>query len=57
MSISDIQLASKMIQGSENTSSIFYKNTYEVIPIPNFVFGKSQPACFFILKFIILNLI
>ena len=47
MSISDIQLASKMIQGSENSSSIFYKNTYEVIPIPNLVFGKSQPVLFF----------
>jgi len=47
LSISDIQLASKMIQGSENTSSIFYKNTYEVVPIPNLVFGKSQPVAFF----------
>ena len=50
LSISDIQLASKMIQGSENTSSIFYKNTYEVIPIPNLVFGKSQPALFFYIE-------
>ena len=55
MSISDIQLASKMIQGSENTSSIFYKNTYEIVPIPNLVFGKSQPLRFSILKFITLN--
>lgn len=47
MSISDIQLASKMIQGSENTSSIFYKNTYEIMPIPNLVFGNLQPALFF----------
>jgi len=47
LSISDIQLASKMVQGSENINSIFYKNTYEVIPIPNVVFGKSQPALFF----------
>jgi GWxTD domain-containing protein len=47
MSISDIQLASKMVQGSENTKSIFYKNTYEIMPIPNLVFGKSQPALFF----------
>ena len=47
MSISDIQLASKMIQGSENKKSIFYKNSYEVIPIPNLIFGKSQPALFF----------
>ncbi|MDP2362465.1 MAG: GWxTD domain-containing protein [Ignavibacteria bacterium] len=47
LSISDIQLASKMVQGSENTRSVFYKNTYEVVPIPNVVFGKSQPALFF----------
>jgi GWxTD domain-containing protein len=47
LNISDIQLASKMVQGSENTSSIFYKNTYEVIPNPNVVFGQSQPALFF----------
>lgn len=47
MSISDIQLASKMIQGSSNKNSIFYKNSYEVIPIPNVVFGLTQPALFF----------
>jgi GWxTD domain-containing protein len=47
LSISDIQLASKMLQGSENTSSAFYKNTYEVVPNPNDVFGKAQPAMFF----------
>ncbi len=46
-SISDIQLASKMIQGSENKNSVFYKNTYEVIPIPNLVFGGNQVALFF----------
>jgi len=45
--ISDIQLASKMIQGSENKNSIFYKNTFEVIPIPNLVFGGNQAALFF----------
>lgn len=47
LGVSDIQLASKMIQGSENVNSIFYKNTYEIMPIPNLVFGKSQPALFF----------
>lgn len=47
LSISDIQLASKMVQGSENTNSIFYKNTFEVIPNPNVLFGESQPALFF----------
>ena len=45
--ISDIQLASKMIQGSDNKNSIFYKNTFEVIPIPNLVFGGNQAALFF----------
>jgi GWxTD domain-containing protein len=47
LGISDIQLASKMIQGSENTNSIFYKNTFEVIPNPNVLFGENQPALFF----------
>jgi GWxTD domain-containing protein len=47
LAVSDIQLASKMIQGSENVNSIFYKNTYEIMPIPNLVFGKTQPAMFF----------
>ena len=47
LAISDIQLASKMIQGSQNTKSIFYKNTYEIMPIPNLVFSKAQPALFF----------
>lgn len=48
--LSDIQLAYKMIQGSENQNSIFYKNTYEVIPIPNLVFGKDQPVLFFYIE-------
>jgi GWxTD domain-containing protein len=47
ITISDVQLASKMVQGSENTKSIFYKNTYEVMPNPNVVFGVSQPVLFF----------
>lgn len=47
LSLSDIQLASKMIQNSENVNSIFYKNTYEVIPIPNVVFSSSNPVMFF----------
>ena len=47
LSISDIQIASKMIQGSENVNSIFYKNSFEIIPIPNLVFGENQPVLFF----------
>jgi GWxTD domain-containing protein len=47
MSMADIQLASNIIQGSENTSSIFYKNTFEVLPIPTSTFGESQPVLFY----------
>lgn len=54
--ISDIQLAHKMVQGSENTNSIFYKNTYEVIPIPNLVFGMDQPVLFYYLELYQLNI-
>lgn len=46
-SISDIQLASNIIQGSKNTSSIFYKNTLEVMPIPIAIFGEKQPVLFY----------
>ncbi|GMR24820.1 MAG: hypothetical protein BMS9Abin39_0088 [Ignavibacteria bacterium] len=46
-SISDIQLASNIIQGSNRTSSIFYKNTLEVMPIPNAIFGVKQPMLFY----------
>ncbi|HEY7752166.1 MAG TPA: GWxTD domain-containing protein, partial [Ignavibacteriaceae bacterium] len=46
-SISDIQLSSKILQDSENTSSIFYKNSFEVVPVPTAIFGESQPVLFF----------
>jgi len=45
--ISDIQLASKIIPNSDNKSSIFYKNTYEVTPIPTLVFGENLPVVFY----------
>ena len=48
--ISDIQLAYNMIQGSENINSIFYKNTYEIVPVPNLVFGKDQPVLFYYIE-------
>jgi GWxTD domain-containing protein len=47
LAMSDIQLASNIIQGSENTSSIFYKNTFEVMPIPTCTFGETQPVLFY----------
>jgi len=45
--ISGIQLASNIKQGSENTSSIFYKNTYEIVPAPSAIFSKNQPVLFY----------
>lgn len=45
--ISDIQLASKIVQDSPNKNSVFYKNSLEIIPIPTSVFGDNQPVLFF----------
>ena len=47
ISISDIQLASNIIPGSDKTSSIFYKNTYEVTPLPAWIAGEKQPVLFY----------
>lgn len=45
--ISDLQFASRIVQDSQNKKSIFYKNTYEVVPAPSAVFGGNQGALFF----------
>ena len=47
IAMGDIQLASNIVQGSENTSSIFYKNTFEIMPIPTSTFGENQPVLFY----------
>ena len=47
ISLSDIQLASRIIQESENKESIFYKNTMEVIPAPSLLFGENQPVVYY----------
>ncbi len=46
-SMSDLQLASNIIPQSTNESSIFYKNTYEVTPMPAAIFGENQPVLFY----------
>ncbi|MDP4114606.1 MAG: GWxTD domain-containing protein [Bacteroidota bacterium] len=46
-SISNLQLASNIIQESANKNSIFYKNSFEVTPIPMSVFGENQPILFY----------
>ncbi|MCH8032131.1 MAG: GWxTD domain-containing protein [Bacteroidetes bacterium] len=47
IAMGDIQLASNIVQGSDNTSSIFYKNTFEIMPIPTSTFGENQPVLFY----------
>lgn len=47
MMIIDIQPASNIVQGSENTTSIFYKNIYEVAPVPTATFDENQPVLFY----------
>jgi GWxTD domain-containing protein len=55
MNISGLELASKIFPGSQNKSSMFYKNTYEVIPSPNVLFGDNQPALFYYFELYNLN--
>jgi len=50
ISMSDIQFASNIVQGSPNKTSIFYKNSYEVIPLPTSVYGENQPVLFYYLE-------
>jgi GWxTD domain-containing protein len=45
-SISDIELASSIKQ-SDNVQSMFYKNTYEVIPNPSSIYGEALPVIYF----------
>jgi GWxTD domain-containing protein len=46
-SLSDIQLATNILQDSPNQNSMFYKNSVEVIPAPTIVFGANKPVIFY----------
>ena len=46
VAISDLEIAS-MIKRSEQNKSMFYKNSYEVIPNPSGIFGQEIPVLFF----------
>lgn len=46
LTLSDIQLASSIRQ-SDNHNSIFYKNSYEVVPNPSLLFGDRMPMLYF----------
>ena len=47
LSVSDIELASAINTQSQNTESIFYKNSIEVIPNPSLIYGDQNPVIFF----------
>ena len=47
MTVSGIQLASNIKQASSDTSSIFYKSTLEVTPMPSGIFGENSPVLFY----------
>jgi GWxTD domain-containing protein len=45
-SISNIQLASNILQDSPNKNSIFYKNNFEITPLPTSIYGENLPVVF-----------
>ncbi len=48
--VSGIQFATRIIQDSPNKNSVFYKNTYEIIPSTINIFGENQPVLFYYLE-------
>lgn len=55
-SISDIQLATRIIPDSKNSNSIFYKNTMEVFPNPHVIYSETMPVLFFYTELYNINL-
>ncbi len=45
--ISDIELASRIINENGNINSIFYKNTLEVFPNPSIIYTEKAPVLFY----------
>lgn len=52
--ISDIEVATK-IEKSDNDSSTFFKNTFEVVPNVSTVFGENLPVVFYYVELYNLN--
>jgi GWxTD domain-containing protein len=48
--LSDVELASSIIQIDRDSSNRFYKNTFEVKPNPSKLFGEHQPVLFYYLE-------
>lgn len=54
--ISDIELATRIINENTNTNSIFYKNTLEVFPNPSILYSYLNPVLFYYAEIYGLNL-
>ena len=46
-SVSNIELASRILNENTNKNSIFYKNTLEVFPNPSIIFTQNSPVMFY----------
>lgn len=55
IAVSDLQFASKILQDSPNKNSVFYKNTFEVIPVPSSIYGEGKPVVFYYVELYNLN--
>ena len=51
VTISDIELCSKIIQEGADPKSIYYKNSLEIIPNPKNVFGLNLPILYYYSEF------
>ena len=54
--VSDIELASRIINDNTNTKSIFYKNTLEVFPNPSILYSYLNPVLFYYTELYGINL-
>ncbi len=50
IAMSDIELCSNIISGSQNKKGLFYKNTLEVFPNPMNMFGPKTPNLFYYIE-------
>ena len=57
LAISDIQLASKILNDKVNENSIFYKNTLEVYPNPASIYTQNYPILYYYCELYNLNAI
>jgi GWxTD domain-containing protein len=54
--ISDIELATRIINENSNEQSIFYKNTLEVFPNPSIIYTNNSPILFYYTELYGLNI-